>query len=277
MGATPAVADPGVGRPAPRCRRATPLEHDRHRRLRGLPAGRRRRCRRALARRSARLEPEHLAGPGRPQLRRDHRGHQLARRPASIPTSARTTPYGIPYEVVGARRKRVKVKFTAYGSESDHGKYRIPLNAGIEGGKNADGDRHVLAYDKERLQALRALQRLPLPKKNRWKADGGAIWDLTQRRAADRGLDLRRRRRAADLPRPRPLRRGRRGRLNHAIRMTFESPATPGSTRPRTAPATPTRPASRRWARGCGSRSATTSPASPAAPGDRRGDEDATG
>ena len=43
--------------------------------------------------------------------------------------------YGIPYKVVGKNAKRVKVKFTAYGDESDHGKYRIPLNAGSRAGR----------------------------------------------------------------------------------------------------------------------------------------------
>src|SRR5215211_5272906 len=47
--------------------------------------------------------------------------------------------YGIPYDVVGKRAKRVKVKFTAYGDESDRGKYRVPLNAPVEGGPGADG------------------------------------------------------------------------------------------------------------------------------------------
>ena len=84
--------------------------------------------------------------------------------------------YGIPYKVVGKNAKRVKVKFTAYGNESDHGKYRIPLNAGVEGGSNSDGDRHVIAYDKKRCKLYELYRGFSSKKK--WKADGGAIWDL---------------------------------------------------------------------------------------------------
>ncbi len=42
--------------------------------------------------------------------------------------------YGFPYRVVGQSTASVPVHFTAYGSESDHGTYRVPLNAPVEGG-----------------------------------------------------------------------------------------------------------------------------------------------
>jgi hypothetical protein len=58
--------------------------------------------------------------------------------------------YGFPYAVVGKRQKRTKVHFTAYGDESTHGAYRVPLNALVEGGQGSDGDRHVLAIDRKR-------------------------------------------------------------------------------------------------------------------------------
>ena len=48
------------------------------------------------------------------------------------------------------RQKRTKVHFTAYGDESDHGPYRVPLKALVEGGQGSDGDRHVLAVDSAR-------------------------------------------------------------------------------------------------------------------------------
>jgi hypothetical protein len=129
--------------------------------------------------------------------------------------------YGIPYEVVGQRAKRVKVRFTAYGSESDKGKYRIPLSAPVEGGPRSDGDRHVIAYDKSRC-LLYELYRA-FPGRGKWKAEGGAIWNL-----ADPGLrtigftsaD------AAGLPIFPGLFRldeVKSGAIDHALRVTFES------------------------------------------------------
>ena len=69
--------------------------------------------------------------------------------------------YGIPYRVVGKRAKRTKVRFTAYGDESDHGKYRVPLNAPVEGGAARDGDRHVLAYDRARCKLYELYRAFP--------------------------------------------------------------------------------------------------------------------
>jgi hypothetical protein len=123
--------------------------------------------------------------------------------------------------VVGKNAKRVKVKFTAYGSESDHGKYRIPLNAGVEGGANAEGDRHVIAYDKKRCKLYELFNASPTKKK--WKADGGAIWDLRSpglRKDGWTSAD------AAGLPIFPGLVRYDEvaaGHLDHAIRLTFAS------------------------------------------------------
>ena len=129
--------------------------------------------------------------------------------------------YGIPYKVVGKNAKRVKVKFTAYGNESDHGKYRIPLNAGVEGGSNSDGDRHVIAYDKKRCK-LYELYR-GFPSKQKWKADGGAIWDLRSPGLRHEGWTSAD---AAGLPIFPGLVRYDEvaaGHLDHAIRLTFAS------------------------------------------------------
>src|SRR5687768_1481388 len=52
-------------------------------------------------------------------------------------------PIGIPYKVVRGSQRRVPVTFE-YADESDGSRYPIPRNAPIEGGANADGDRHVL-------------------------------------------------------------------------------------------------------------------------------------
>jgi hypothetical protein len=52
--------------------------------------------------------------------------------------------YGIPYRVVPATQKKVKITYTAYGAESDKGPFPIPANAKVEAG----GDRHVLVVQK---------------------------------------------------------------------------------------------------------------------------------
>ncbi len=120
--------------------------------------------------------------------------------------------YGFPYAVVGAGAKQLPIHYTAYGSESSPGPFPIPAGAPVEGGAHAEGDRHVLVVDKLHLQALRALRRplrgdpeAPLGRR-RGRRMGPPLG-----RPAPRRLDLRRRRRPADLPRPRPLRRSRRG------------------------------------------------------------------
>ncbi len=129
--------------------------------------------------------------------------------------------YGIPFNVVGKRAKRVRVRLTAYGDESDRGKYRIPLNAPVEGGRNSDGDRHVIAYDKARCK-LYELYRA-VPRKRGWDADAGVIWNL---RSAELRPDGWTSADAAGLPVfPGLVRRdeAERGRIDHAIRVTFES------------------------------------------------------
>jgi len=129
--------------------------------------------------------------------------------------------YGIPFEVVGKKTKPVKVKFTAYGDESDRGKYRIPLKAGIEGGKNGDGDRHTIGYDKDACK-LYELYRA-FPERNRWEADSGAIWDLKSAELREEGLTSAD---AAGLPIFPGLVRYdevKAGEIDHAIRVTFES------------------------------------------------------
>lgn len=128
--------------------------------------------------------------------------------------------YGIPFRVVGKKTPRTKVRFTAYGDESDKGKYRIPLKTPIEGGANADGDRHVIAYDKDRCK-LYELYRA-FPKGKRWNADSGAIWDLTNPGLRTEGWTSAD---AAGLPIFPGLVRYdevKSGAVNHAIRLTFD-------------------------------------------------------
>lgn len=86
--------------------------------------------------------------------------------------------YGIPYRVVGKRAKRTKVRFTAYGDESDHGRYRVPFSSPVEGGARSDGDRHVIAYDRRRCKHYELYRAFPRTHPRRWEADSGAIWNL---------------------------------------------------------------------------------------------------
>ena len=85
-------------------------------------------------------------------------------------------PIGIPYCVVPGTQKLVKIKYRAYGDESDPGPFPIPRNAPIEGGKKSKGDRHVLVIDRDNwiLYELSNARRHG----RRWTADSGAVFDL---------------------------------------------------------------------------------------------------
>ena len=131
--------------------------------------------------------------------------------------------YGIPYRVVGKRQRKVKVRFTAYGADSDHGKYRVPLGSPVEGGRDADGDRHVLAYDRARCKLYELYRAFPDRRPKRWEADSGVIWDL---RSAALRTDGYTSADAAGLPIfPGLVRHDEvsAGGIEHAIRVTFES------------------------------------------------------
>ena len=132
--------------------------------------------------------------------------------------------YGFPYAVVGKKQKRTKVHFTAYGDESTHGAYRVPLKALVEGGRASDGDRHVLAVDRKRcklFELYRAFaQKRPKP---HWNADGGVIWDL---RSAGLRTDGFTSADAAGLPIFPGLARydeAAAGHMDHALRMTVST------------------------------------------------------
>jgi hypothetical protein len=133
--------------------------------------------------------------------------------------------YGFPYAVVGRKQKRIRVKFTAYGDESDRGRYRVPPKALVEGGQRSDGDRHVLAIDSSRcllFELYRAFFR-KRPKPPHWNADSAVIWDLRSAALRTDGFTSAD---AAGLPIFPGLVRfdeARAGAINHAIRVTFES------------------------------------------------------
>jgi hypothetical protein len=103
---------------------------------------------------------------------------------ASIGLSAHLHPdfgtnpsYGIPYTVVGAKQRKVPIKFTEYPAESNPGPYPVPANAPIEGGgRNGQGDKHVLVLQKGncKLYEMYDAQR----EGSGWSASNGAVFNL---------------------------------------------------------------------------------------------------
>ena len=85
-------------------------------------------------------------------------------------------PNGIPYIVIGYNQPLLPIVYTAYGDESDPGPFPIPLNAAIEGGPDADGDRHVIAVDVDNAM-LYELYRA-FPSNGFWEAESGAKFNF---------------------------------------------------------------------------------------------------
>jgi hypothetical protein len=84
-------------------------------------------------------------------------------------------PIGIPFVTVSGTQTKYPASFL-YDDESDPGPYAVPLNAPIEGGPNATGDRHAIAIDTTNC-VLYELYRA-FPGASSWTADSGAIFDL---------------------------------------------------------------------------------------------------
>ena len=126
-------------------------------------------------------------------------------------------PIGIPYDVVTKRTARERVRF-AYADESDKLRYPIPRSVHIEGGRDADGDRHALLVERGacRLYELFDLQGRP----GAWSAGSGATWNLRSNRLRPRGWTSAD---AAGLPILPLLARHQevdKGRIDHALRVT---------------------------------------------------------
>ncbi|MBK8270079.1 MAG: hypothetical protein IPK83_17995 [Planctomycetes bacterium] len=85
-------------------------------------------------------------------------------------------PIGIPFVVVDGAQEKVTVTFD-YADESDDGPYPIPPDAPIEGGPNADGDRHIIIVDTENKLLYELFYAFKTG--NTWSAGSGAIFDLT--------------------------------------------------------------------------------------------------
>jgi hypothetical protein len=130
-------------------------------------------------------------------------------------------PIGIPFVTVGSSQPKVPVSFD-YADESDRGPYPIPSRAPIEGGRDADGDRHVIVVDRRRCRLYELFA--AYPRGSRWTAGSGAIWNLRSNKLRPRGWTSAD---AAGLPILPGLARYdevKRGKIDHALR--FSVPAT---------------------------------------------------
>ena len=118
--------------------------------------------------------------------------------------------YGIPFVTVGAGEPPVRINYTAYGDESDPGPFPIPIE---RAGRGRRGERRRPA------RARRAAATRVTSTSSTARSGGattgtptsGVNWNLALERAAPARLDVGRRGRPPDPPRPRPLRRGRGG------------------------------------------------------------------
>ncbi|MDG6106527.1 hypothetical protein Daura_26800 [Dactylosporangium aurantiacum] len=127
-------------------------------------------------------------------------------------------PFGIPVTTLGAGQAGVKVTFE-YADESDKGPYPIPRTARVEGGPNADGDRHVIVHDTAACKAYELYDAHP-DGDGSWRAGSGAVFDLRRndlRRAGWTSADAAGLSVLAGLPRAEEVAAGR---IDHAIRFT---------------------------------------------------------
>jgi hypothetical protein len=132
-------------------------------------------------------------------------------------------PNGIPWVEVPGDQPRVEVQFR-YGDESDPGPYPIPPDAPIEGGPDSDGDRHVIALDRDNCVLYELWDAWPQDRGAWWQAGSGAIFDLTTNELRPDGFTSAD---AAGLPILPGLVRYEevveQGAVNHALRFTVSS------------------------------------------------------
>lgn len=126
---------------------------------------------------------------------------------------------GIPFEDLPPNTRQVKIDFE-YHDESDLGGYPIPANAPIEGGANADGDRHIILIDQQRCILYEIFAAHPNAN-GTWSAGSGEKYDLTSNAIGPEG------RGSADaaglqvLPGLVRYDEVAAGEINHAIRFTI--------------------------------------------------------
>jgi hypothetical protein len=130
---------------------------------------------------------------------------------------AQPVPYGIPVTYVSSSHPKVTVSFT-YSSESDHVGYPLGSDTQIEGGSNADGDRHAIVVDKS---ACRLYELWDVHHTSRgWTAGSGATWLLTSNALRHAGWTSADAAGLAILPGLLRYDEVRSGTVDHAIRFT---------------------------------------------------------
>jgi len=82
-------------------------------------------------------------------------------------------PYGIPVTVVGGSHAKVPVSFD-YADESNQVRYPLGSDTRIEGGRNADGDRHAIVVDKSTCRLYETFA--TYQRGSGWTAGSGAVW-----------------------------------------------------------------------------------------------------
>jgi hypothetical protein len=87
------------------------------------------------------------------------------------------SPIGIPFVVVPGSQPKVPVEFIWWPEESDPSPYPIPADAPVEGGRDSDGDRHVLVLERDNC-LLYELYYAFAQDDGRWEAANGAVFDL---------------------------------------------------------------------------------------------------
>ncbi|MFG1811652.1 hypothetical protein [Streptomyces sp. NPDC049040] len=127
-------------------------------------------------------------------------------------------PIGIPVTTTGAGTPAARVTFD-YADESDKGPYRIPADAQVEGGPQADGDRHVIVVDTTTCRDYELWDSHPQGNGS-WHAGSGAVFGLTSHTLRPDGWTSAD---AAGLPVLPGLARydeASRGVIGHALRIT---------------------------------------------------------
>ncbi|KAG2374912.1 hypothetical protein C9374_010286 [Naegleria lovaniensis] len=103
---------------------------------------------------------------------------------------------GIPYIIVTKDQPKVGIQITSYASESDITTYPFPEGAPIEGGPNSNGDRHIIAIDKDNCKLYETWRTFVIDKQYRdttgggnvFTAECGAIFNLNTSKAIQRPL-----------------------------------------------------------------------------------------
>jgi hypothetical protein len=156
------------------------------------------------------VEPRRLARPVDPRSAQ----YIAAIGPGNLHPDFAARRFGIPITVAPATQRRVPIRFTEFGDESDPGPYPVPPNARVETG----ADRHVIVVQRAR---CRLYELFGARRSGRgWAAASGAVFDLRSNRRRPAGYTSAD---AAGLPiLPGLARAGEAasGHIRHALRFT---------------------------------------------------------